>query len=518
MFVYKTIKETCLTLNSDVRKGLTEMEAGRRLRTDGENRLPDTKRKSLPARFIEQLQDPLIYVLLAASAISLLLNEVSDTVIILFVVIMNAVIGLIQEGKAQRALDSLKKLTSPHAIVIRDGRREEIAASCLVTGDIVCLEAGCQVPADMRLLEAECLKVEESALTGESLPVEKDASFLARPKNDSHEIPLGDRFNMAYMSTIVTYGRGKGIVTATGIHTEIGKIASMIQETKEDATPLQKRLGELGTVLSLLSLLLCTLLFFIGIWQHRNLFEMLITAISLAVAAVPEGLPAIVTICLALSVTRMVKVNTIIRRLPSVETLGSVSVICSDKTGTLTQNRMTVRKLWLPEGRGRQELLTAAALCCDAQLRGTTVVGEATERALVEAALQEGLEEACSLAVVQSVHEQLRERLEEHRDSKDPEPLAVTAKEVGGILRDCGVAEEQVEAFCQSCGKQFGEGAALAPANLIDSRRFEVKTGEATISLAPERSYLVEDRVIDGRRYLLIPVDETLEVNGLPVE
>lgn len=163
MFVYKTIKETCLTLNSDVRKGLTEMEAGRRLRTDGENRLPDTKRKSLPARFIEQLQDPLIYVLLAASAISLLLNEVSDTVIILFVVIMNAVIGLIQEGKAQRALDSLKKLTSPHAIVIRDGRREEIAASCLVTGDIVCLEAGCQVPADMRLLEAESLKVEESA-------------------------------------------------------------------------------------------------------------------------------------------------------------------------------------------------------------------------------------------------------------------------------------------------------------------------------------------------------------------
>ncbi len=400
MFVYKTIKETCLTLNSDVRKGLTEMEAGRRLRTDGENRLPDTKRKSLPARFIEQLQDPLIYVLLAASAISLLLNEVSDTVIILFVVIMNAVIGLIQEGKAQRALDSLKKLTSPHAIVIRDGRREEIAASCLVTGDIVCLEAGCQVPADMRLLEAESLKVEESALTGESLPVEKDASFLARPKNDSHEIPLGDRFNMAYMSTIVTYGRGKGIVTATGIHTEIGKIASMIQETKEDATPLQKRLGELGTVLSLLSLLLCTLLFFIGIWQHRNLFEMLITAISLAVAAVPEGLPAIVTICLALSVTRMVKVNTIIRRLPSVETLGSVSVICSDKTGTLTQNRMRVVSCFCnqspvsPKSLQKTDYLDFLAgmtLCNDAVIENNKAIGDPTELALLELAASCGI-------------------------------------------------------------------------------------------------------------------------------
>jgi len=399
MYVYKTIKETCLELKSDQVKGLTDMEAGRRLRADGENRLPDAKKKSLPARFLEQLQDPLIYVLLAASSISLLLNEVSDTVIILFVVLMNAVIGLIQEGKAQRALDSLKKLASPHAVVIRDGRTQEVAASSLVTGDIVCLEAGCQIPADMRLLETESLKIEESALTGESLPVEKDASFLSG-HTSSGEIPLGDRLNMAYMSTIVTYGRGRGIVTATGIHTEIGKIASLIQETKEEPTPLQKRLGELGTVLSLLSLLLCTLLFFIGIWQRRNLFDMLITAISLAVAAVPEGLPAIVTICLALSVTRMVKVHTIIRKLPSVETLGSVSVICSDKTGTLTQNRMRVVRCFCnqrplsPKSLQKKEhfdFLAGMALCNDAVIEGDKMIGDPTELALLELAASCGL-------------------------------------------------------------------------------------------------------------------------------
>lgn len=396
MFASKNIKETCTELKSDSRKGLTEMEAGRRLRIHGKNELPDTKKKNLFARFLEQLQDPLIYVLLAAAAISLLLDEVSDTVIILFVVVMNALIGLIQEGKAQKALDSLKKLSSPHAVVIRDGKKAEIPASSLVIGDLVCLESGCQVPADMRLLETESLKVEESALTGESVPVEKNAGFTAPRGNDAaHELPLGDRINMAYMSTIVTYGRGMGIVTATGLHTEIGRIASMIQEAKEEPTPLQKRLGEMGTMLSILSLLLCALLFLIGILQHRNLFEMLITAISLAVAAVPEGLPAIVTICLALSVTRMVSVHTIIRKLPSVETLGAVSVICSDKTGTLTQNRMRVascycnRKLIPADSLQKKEhfdLLAGMALCNDAVLEAEKKLGDPTELALLELA------------------------------------------------------------------------------------------------------------------------------------
>ncbi len=393
MFEQKTPKQTCSELKSDPRKGLTQMEAGRRLRMDGRNELPQAGRKNPFLLFLEQLQDPLIYVLLAASAISLLLDEISDTLIILFVVVMNAVIGLIQEGKAQKALDSLKKLASPHAIVIRDGRQMEVAAAELVTGDIVCLEAGAQVPADLRLLESESLKIEESPLTGESVPVEKDALFTAG--STSGEIPLGDRINMAYMSTIVTYGRGKGIVTATGLHTEIGQIASMIRDTKEELTPLQKRLGELGAVLSILSLLLCALLFCIGVLQHRNLFDMLITAISLAVAAVPEGLPAIVTICLALSVTRMVKVHTIIRRLPSVETLGAVSVICSDKTGTLTQNKMRVVSCFCNQRlvsadalhkKEHAELLTGITLCNDGILGQGKNLGDPTELALLELA------------------------------------------------------------------------------------------------------------------------------------
>ncbi len=393
MFEQKTVKETCSELKSDTHKGLTEMEAGRRLRMDGKNELPEEGRKNPVTRFLEQLQDPLIYVLLAASAISLLLDEVSDTMIILFVVLMNAVIGLIQEGKAQKALDSLKRLSSPHAMVIRDEQQKQIAASDLVTGDIVCLEAGCQVPADLRLLETESLKIEESALTGESLPVDKNAAFTVQ--KEMGEIPLGDRINMAYMSTIVTYGRGRGIVTATGLHSEIGKIASMIRDSEEELTPLQKRLGELGTLLSILSLLLCALLFAIGVFQHRNLFDMLITAISLAVAAVPEGLPAIVTICLALSVTRMVKVHTIIRKLPSVETLGAVSVICSDKTGTLTQNKMRVVSCFcnqhpIPAERlDKQvhlEFLTGMCLCNDAVETQGKNIGDPTELALLELA------------------------------------------------------------------------------------------------------------------------------------
>lgn len=402
MFESKKIKETCMELKSDSQKGLTEMEAGRRLRTNGKNKLPDAKKKNLFVRFLEQLQDPLIYVLLAASAISLLLNEVSDTVIILFVVVMNALVGLIQEGKAQKALDSLKKLTSPHAIVIRDGQKKEIPAVDLVVGDLVCLDAGCQVPADLRLIETESLKIEESALTGESLPVDKDSSFLTPPPdNQTARIPLGDRINMAYMSTIVTYGRGNGIVTATGLHTEIGKIASLIQNTKEEPTTLQKRLGELGTLLSILSLLLCAFLFLIGVLQQRNLFEMLITAISLAVAAVPEGLPAIVTICLALSVTRMVRVHTIIRRLPSVETLGAVSIVCSDKTGTLTQNRMRVvncfcNQTFLPaESVTKNEhfdFLAGMTLCNDAVLESSQKIGDPTELALLELAKTQGID------------------------------------------------------------------------------------------------------------------------------
>ena len=397
MFEQYSVRETVEELKSDGGRGLDRKEAGERLRRDGRNEMKAPRKKTVAESFLEQLNDPLIYVLIVAAAVSIMLKEVSDAVIIGVVVVLNAVVGMLQEGKARKALESLKKLTSPKAMVIREGKRAEIPAAELVRGDLVCLEAGCQVPADLRLIRSSNLKIEESALTGESLPMEKEAAFVGERGT---QLPLGDRRNMAYMSTIVTYGRGEGLVTATGMSTELGQIAAMITEAKEEMTPLQKRLGELGKVLSLLSLLLCAGLFIIAVLQQRNVPEMLITAISLAVAAVPEGLPAVVTICLALSVTRMVRVNTIVRRLPSVETLGAVSVVCSDKTGTLTQNRMTVEKCWIGGGIRRAEECTPSlcpdffmgmALCNDAVSEDGSRTGDPTELALLDLAQGMGI-------------------------------------------------------------------------------------------------------------------------------
>ncbi len=397
MFEQYSIQQTVKELGSSCDSGLTGREAMERLKRDGRNEMKGARKKTPIESFLEQLNDPLIYVLIAAAVVSVLLKEISDAVIIGVVVVMNAVVGMLQEGKARKALESLKKLTSPKAMVIREGRRMEIPAAELVKGDLVYLEAGCQVPADLRLTESANLKIEESALTGESLPMEKDAGFVGAK---GKMLPLGDRRNMAYMSTIVTYGRGEGLVTATGMNTELGQIAAIITESREEMTPLQKRLGELGKILSLLSLLLCAALFVIAVLQKRNVPEMLITAISLAVAAVPEGLPAVVTICLALSVTRMVKVHTIVRRLPSVETLGAVSVVCSDKTGTLTQNRMTVEKCWL-NGRLLQaedcqpslcrDFYYGMVLCNDAALEKDSRTGDPTELALLDAAARFGI-------------------------------------------------------------------------------------------------------------------------------
>lgn len=397
MFEQCSVRETIEKLKSDGQQGLTVREAAERLRREGRNEMKAPRKKTAAESFLEQLNDPLIYVLIVAAVVSMLLREVSDAVIIGVVVVLNAVVGMFQEGKARKALESLKKLTSPQACVIRDGKHMEIPAAELVSGDLVCLEAGCQVPADLRLTASFHLKAEESALTGESVPMEKDAGFVGER---GKELPLGDRRNMAYMSTIITYGRGLGLVTATGMETELGRIAAMITEAKEEMTPLQKRLGELGKVLSLLSLLLCAALFAIAVLQHRNVPEMLITAISLAVAAVPEGLPAVVTICLALSVTRMVKVNTIVRRLPSVETLGAVSVVCSDKTGTLTQNRMTVEKCWVA-GSVRKardcdpmcypDFYRGMTLCNDASIEQGSRNGDPTELALLDLAEKAGI-------------------------------------------------------------------------------------------------------------------------------
>ena len=401
----KRVTEKCISIAETNREtGLTETEAAKRLAADGANELEQEKKKSPGAAFLEQLNDPLICVLLVAAFVSFLLHEISDAVIIGVVVLVNAVVGVIQEGKAQKALESLKKLTSPRAVVRRDSVVREIAAAELVVGDVVILETGSQVPADLRLVQAWNLKIEESVLTGESVPVEKTSE-----KPEVEKTAVGERKNEAFMSTLVTAGRGEGIVTATGMQSEIGKVASMIRAVPREYTPLQKKLAELGKLLSAVSSLLCVLLFGIAVLQKRNVIEMLITAISLAVAAVPEGLPAVVTIVLAMSVSRMVRVNVIVRKLPSVETLGAVNVVCSDKTGTLTQNKITVTACYVNDRhipvsmhniRQQAEIpemfLRGLALCQDAEVTGEEAVGDPTELALLQMA------ETCGIRKKQS--------------------------------------------------------------------------------------------------------------------
>lgn len=395
MYMAKSASETEKLLETSISQGLSSAEAEKRKQKYGENRLKNQKQKSVAGLFFEQLNDPLIYILLVAIAVSLFLGEAGDAGIIAAVILLNAVVGVIQEGKARAAIEALQKLSSPRALVRRDGKEREIASAQLVVGDIVFLEAGRQVPADLRLVQAVNLKIEESALTGESVPSEKSSEIL---QGTGHG--LGDRHNMAFMTTTVTYGRGMGIVTATGMETEIGKIAGLIEEGGNELTPLQKRLADLGKVLSIAAVGICVFLFLVAVVQKRDIGDMLLTAISLAVAAVPEGLPAIVTIVLALSVSRMVKVNTIVRRLPCVETLGAVSVVCSDKTGTLTKNRMTVKQCYA-DGRflGWEELtadghglfLEACALCNDA-VAGDSRLGDPTELALLDLAGAFGIE------------------------------------------------------------------------------------------------------------------------------
>lgn len=395
MFEQQKIDAVLEQLDVDSRIGLTTGEAENRLAKFGPNAFQEKKPKTKLQMFLSQLRDPMIYILFGAVIISIFLKEISDAVIILAVILLNAVIGMVQESKAEKSLEALKKLSSPTAMVRRDGLSVEIPASELVTGDIVLLEAGRIIPADLRLISTINMKVEESALTGESVPVQKDADFIA-----DGEITLGDRLNMAYLSTSIAYGRGEGVVVKTGMETEIGKIAKMINESTDELTPLQKRLGDLGKILGILAVVLCVALFGVALLQGRDLIEMLLTAISLAVAAIPEGLPAVVTIVLALGVQRMVKVNTIVRKLPAVETLGSVSVVCSDKTGTLTQNKMTVTKVYVDEAlRNVSELrydtdklfIDGFILCTDAAIDGKTRLGDPTELALLDMGLKCGI-------------------------------------------------------------------------------------------------------------------------------
>jgi len=385
----RTMEETVAELESDRERGLTGAQAARRLEKYGPNQLSGQERESLARRLLGQLRDPMILVLLAAAGLSLISSggeDWLDAAIILLIVGVNAVISLTQERSAERALDALKELSAPQARVVREGKEVHLPAAELVPGDLIRLEAGDLVPADARILTAAGCKADESAMTGESVPVDK-APGAPLPEGT----PLGDRQTMLIGSTVITAGRCSAIVTDTGMDSEVGKVAGLLLSQSEGETPLQRRMGEVSKSLSFVCLCVCGVMFGVGLLEGRDLADMFMTAVSLAVAAIPEGLAAIVTIVLALGVGRMAKRGAIIKKLPAVETLGCAGVICSDKTGTLTQNRMTVTKIWTAPGKDEAELLTAAALCSDARRRGDGWQGDPTEVALVEAAEGRGL-------------------------------------------------------------------------------------------------------------------------------
>ena len=369
-------------------QGLGSTQAQELLRRHGPNRLEQPEQDSLLLRLAEQLKDPMILVLLGAAILSLLASRGADwldAVIILLIVVVNSVISIVQEDNAHRALEELKKMASPQARVLRDGQLVSLDAELIVPGDVILLEAGDQVPADARLIESTALQTDESAMTGESLPVSKAASDRL-----DENTPLAERSNTVIASTVITAGRGRAVVTATGMDTQVGHIAGLLMDTGSGQTPLQKRMAEISKTLSLLCLSVCGVMFGVGLLQGKGLLDMFLTAVSLAVAAIPEGLPAIVSIVLAMGVSRMAKRGAIVKKLPAVETLGCASVICSDKTGTLTQNRMTVTRTWTT---GSNELLALelAALCCNARIEGDRTVGDPTEGALVLAAAERGL-------------------------------------------------------------------------------------------------------------------------------
>lgn len=386
---------------TDMIKGLSSEQVEEKRSVYGTNEIVSKNKKSIAKMILEQFQDFMIIILIIAAVISGVVGQsngegFTDSIIILVIVILNAVIGVIQELKAQKSLESLKNLSAPHSKVIRDGKLQDLESKYLVPGDIVVLETGDYVPADLRLIEAVNLKTQEAALTGESLPVEKTTE-----KIDKEDIGIGDRLNQAFSSSLVTYGRGKGIVVSIGMQTEVGKIATMLDSVDDSETPLSRRLEALGKTLGIAALVICIVIFAVGSFVHgREIFEMFMTAVSLAVAAIPEGLPAISTIVLSIGVQRMVKRNAIIRTLPSVETLGSATVICSDKTGTLTQNKMTVEKIFYNnEIFGVEEkkynvddhlrlLMNSMILCNDTKVTKDgeefKLAGDPTETALVD--------------------------------------------------------------------------------------------------------------------------------------
>ncbi len=405
MYFNDSSQEVISKFNTDTSTGLTSSQVEDHKKKYGLNKLAEKKKKTKLQLFLAQLNDILIYILIVAAVLSVIVaKEFGDAVIIGIVILVNAFVGMIQEAKAEKALDALKQLSSPKALVKRNGELVEIPSEEIVPGDLIVIDAGRFIPCDIRLVESANLQIEESALTGESVPVDKNSTLVIQDEN----VPLGDKKNMAFMSTLATYGRGLGIAVATGMNTEIGKIAKMLDESENELTPLQKKLEQLGKILGIAAIGICLVMFVVGLMQGRDMTDMFMISISLAVAAIPEGLAAIVTIVLALGVQRMIKENAIIRKLPAVETLGSVNVICSDKTGTLTQNKMTVVKFFADNkldeisnldinNNASKLLLENIVLCNDATATENSKTGDPTEIALLEAGniyklFKEGLE------------------------------------------------------------------------------------------------------------------------------
>lgn len=395
---YLSTPEEVFKETSSSEKGLTSEQAQKRLEENGKNRLEEGKKKSVIRRLLEQFADPMIIILIVAAAISGITAAFeggfpSDVIIILFVVILNAILGVVQESKAEKAIEALQEMAAATSKVERDGKVMQIKSEDLVVGDVIILEAGDAVPADARIIESASLKIEEAALTGESVPVNKFIDII-NLKDTEKDVPLGDRKNMMYMGSSVVYGRGRAVVTATGMDTEMGKIAGALAQAQDGQTPLQKKLAQLSKILSFIVIGICAVIFAIGIIRElvtgnqiglEFLLNTFMIAVSLAVAAIPEGLAAVVTVVLSIGVTNMSKKNAIIRKLTAVETLGCAQIICSDKTGTLTQNKMTVVEHY---GDDEKMLATGMALCTDVNIdENKEIIGEPTEAALVAYAL-----------------------------------------------------------------------------------------------------------------------------------
>lgn len=387
MWHTKSVKEIAKELRTNIKTGLSEEDVKIRQEEFGKNRIEEGKKVSLLVKFLAQFKDFMIIILILAAGISALVSyfegtgDYFDSIIIISIVIFNGIIGLIQENRAEKSIEALKKMSAPIAKVRRNGKIFTVNGEDIVPGDIVILETGCYVPADIRLINAHNLKIEEASLTGETEAVEKDENILF----ENEKVALGDRINMAFASTAVVNGHAEGIVTNIGMGTEVGKIANMIIKNEAPTTPIQKKLEEVGKALGIACIVICALIFLIGVIKKISAVEMFMTSVGLAVAAIPEGLPAIVTIILSIAVTKMAKKNAIIRKLPAVETLGSSKVICSDKTGTLTENNMKVVEII----GNKSKVLEYGALCCNCDVVEGKVEGEATEVAIVKEAIKE---------------------------------------------------------------------------------------------------------------------------------